>query len=215
MIGRLLALAAVGAAALVLAASAAAYWSAPGAGMGAGATGGLDQVAGVATSVAGTVASGTFDVSWTPIALPAGVTPTYVVERRQGSKTWTVCTTTAARCTLTGIPDGSSTFRVTAGLNAWTGATSAPTAPLTIETNGPTITAHPPAATTAKAATFSFSLPVFGAFRCRLDGGAQTACTDPQAYSALAVGTHTFEVRAMDAYGSLTQPSTWTWVVNP
>ena len=215
MIRRLLILMVTGASALILAASAAGYWSAPGAGTGAGATGGLDQVTGVATSVTGTVASGTFDVTWTPVAVPAGVTPSYVVERIAGAAVTTVCTTTAARCTLSAIADGSAAYRVTAGLNAWAGAASAATAAVNVESAAPAITAGPPDHTTARKPQFSFSEAPYATFRCRLDGGAQTVCTSPTVYTGLAPGTHTFEVRAADAYGSLTEPATRTWVIDP
>jgi large repetitive protein len=202
-------------AALALAASAAAYWSAPGAGTGAGATGGLDQVTGVVASVAGTVAAGTFDVSWTPVAVPAGVAPAYVVERVAGTATTTICTTTAHTCTLTGVADGAAAYRVTAVLNAWTGAPSAATPTVTVQSAAPVITAGPPAHTTQTKPQFTFSDAPFTAFRCRLDGGAQTACTSPRTYTGLAPGTHTFEVAAMDAYGSLTQAAARTWTIDP
>lgn len=215
MIRRLLILVVAGLAVLALAASAAACWSAPGAGTGAGATAGLDQVTGVATSVTGTVASGTFDVTWTPVTVPAGVIPTYVVERRVGSATTTVCTTTAARCTLAGIADGSASYRVTAVLNAWTGATSAATAAVNVLSAAPAISEHPPAETQLKKPTFTFSEPPYTAFRCRLDGGTPTPCADSHSYSAQPPGTHTFEVRAVDAYGSLTAAAAYTWIIDP
>ena len=215
MIRRLLVVAAVGAAALWLAASAAAYWSAPGAGTGAGATGGLDQVTGVATSVTGTVASGAFDVTWTPVAVPPGVTPAYVVERVAGAAAATVCTTAAARCTLAGVADGAASYRVTATLNAWTGPASAATPAVTVLSAAPSITAGPPAHTTQVKPQFSFTAPPYTAFRCRLDGGAQTACTSPKTYTGLAPGPHTFEVWAADAYGSLTEAATRAWVIDP
>jgi hypothetical protein len=211
---RLLALTAVGLVALALAASAGAYWSAPGAGTGAGATGGLDQVAGVTTAVTGTVATGTFDVAWTPVATPAGVTPTYVVERVAGATATAVCTTTADRCTLTGIADGSAAYRVTAALNAWAGAASAATAPVNVLSAAPAITDGPPAHTMQTKPQFSFAEAPYTTFRCRLDTGAQTACTSPRVYSGLGLGTHTFEVWAVDPYGSLTQPATRTWVID-
>jgi hypothetical protein len=212
---RLLIALAVGVAGLGLASTASAYWSATAAGTGAGATGGLGQVTGVATSVTGTVAAGAFDVTWEPVAVPAGVSPTYVVERHAGTRAATVCTTTATGCSLAGIPDGSATYRVIATLNAWSGPAGAFTAPVVVLSAGPVITSHPSAETVAKKPSFIFSEPPYDSFRCRLDGGAPATCPGSIAYPALAPGTHTFEVRAVDAYGTPTQPSTWTWIIDP
>lgn len=215
MIRSLLAIVVAGVAALALAASAAAYWSAPGAGTGSATTGGLDQVTGVATSVAGTVASGSFDVSWTPVAVPAGVAPTYVVERRAGTATTTVCTTVTTRCSLSGMADGSATYRVTARLNAWAGAASAASPALTVLSAPPSISLGPAAHMHTPKAEFRFAEPPYTSFRCRLDTGAQNACASPFEYDNLAVGAHTFEVRAVDAYGSQTQAATWSWIIDP
>jgi hypothetical protein len=212
---RLAAIAIAVAAALVPAATAAGYWSAPGAGIGAGSTGGLDQVAGLTVSVAGTVAVGTFDVAWTPLGLPAGVTPAYVVERRVGTTTTTVCTTTSPRCTLTGLPDGTATYRVSARLNAWSGAVSIASPAIKVLSAPPTIASGPPAHIRSPKAGFTFAESPYTAFLCRLDGGADAPCTSPFEYVGLAPGPHTFEVRAVDAYGSATQPATWSWTADP
>ena len=215
MIRRLLILIAAGAVTLAVTASAAAYWSAPGAGTGAGATGGLDRVTGVATSVSGTVASGSFDVTWVPVETPAGVTPTYVVERVVGATATTVCTTSAPGCTLAAVADGSAAYRVTATLHAWAGAASQATPAVNVVSAPPAITSGPPAHTSWTKPQFFFSDASYGAFRCRLDGGAQTACTSPISYPGLTPGPHTFEVWAMDAYGALTQPATRSWIIDP
>jgi hypothetical protein len=83
----------------------------------------------------------------------------------------------------------------------------------------PTISSGPPSPTTETSATFAFSSPVSGAtFQCRLDGAATwTACTSPRTYGSLAVGAHTFRVRAVHAtYGTSAETArSWTIVVAP
>jgi hypothetical protein len=77
------------------------------------------------------------------------------------------------------------------------------------------ITAGPPASTSATSASFGFSSSETGStFGCRLDGAAWTACSSPKVYSTLSAGAHTFEVRAIDAAGNVDPaPPTRTWIV--
>lgn len=66
-----------------------------------------------------------------------------------------------------------------------------------------TIDSGPSGSTTDAAVTFTFSASEAGSkFECRLDSSQESAfqpCASPQAYSSLALGVHTFEVRAVDA----------------
>jgi hypothetical protein len=110
------------------------------------------------------------------------------------------------------VPDGSSSYSVTARLNGWTGATSTST-PIKVVTTPPAITAHPPSSSTATTASFTFTHPNFGSFACRIDAGVVAACASPALSAGLAVGTHTFEVWAADADGALTRPATATWTI--
>ena len=86
---------------------------------------------------------------------------------------------------------------------------------------------HPPQTTitqapsdgTSTSASISFTSSANGStFECKLDTAAFTACTSPKTYTGLALGTHTFQVRATDGGGN-TDPTpasaTWTITANP
>jgi Tol biopolymer transport system component len=78
-----------------------------------------------------------------------------------------------------------------------------------------TITNHPPASTTSTSASFSFGSSESGSsFGCRFDAGAWTPCTSPKAYSGLEHGSHTFQVRAIDAASNVdSTPASYSWTV--
>jgi hypothetical protein len=75
----------------------------------------------------------------------------------------------------------------------------------------------PTATTTSTGATFVFLSPETGStFACSLDSGTFSACVSPQVYSDLAVGQHTFQVRATDAAGNVDQtPASFPWTIEP
>jgi hypothetical protein len=120
--------------------------------------------------------------------------------------------------TYTGLADGSHTFRVRATDPAGNTDGTPASYTWTIDATAPntTITASPANPTNATSASFSFSSTESGStFQCRLDGSAFASCTSPQAYSALAAGSHTFEVRATDSLGNTdATPATYTWTVD-
>src|SRR5207302_406321 len=84
----------------------------------------------------------------------------------------------------------------------------------TIDTVPPvtTITAQPTALANSAAPSFSFSADKAGStFECRIDGGAYASCTSPKAYTFLADGAHTFDVRATDPAGNTGAAASASW----
>ncbi|TXH40910.1 MAG: hypothetical protein E6Q90_12825 [Actinobacteria bacterium] len=78
------------------------------------------------------------------------------------------------------------------------------------------IDSGPSGTTTDTNATVTFSSPAKNpvSFECRIDGAAFSACTSPVSLNGLAVGTHTFEVRAKDTPGNADPtPATASWTV--
>jgi hypothetical protein len=119
--------------------------------------------------------------------------------------------------TYSGLADGAHAFRVRAtdpanntgpeALYTWTVDTVAPP--------GPAIGGGPPAATNQTGATFVFSdgETVVG-FSCRIDSATFAPCSSPKSYAGLADGPHTFAVRAQDAAGNPSSPSSYDWTVD-
>jgi hypothetical protein len=86
---------------------------------------------------------------------------------------------------------------------------------------------HPPQTTitqapndgTSTSPSIAFSSSAGGStFECKLDSGAFAPCTSPKSYSGLALGTHTFQVRATDT-NAITDPTpataSWTITATP
>lgn len=125
----------------------------------------------------------------------------------------------------TGLSAGAHTFQVrasdqngadpTPASYTWTVDTTPPPA----DTVPPetTITSGPPAASTSTSASFAFtSSEANSTFQCSLDGAPRVACTSPQAYTGLSIGSHTFGVWATDAAGNTdATAATQTWSVSP
>jgi hypothetical protein len=120
--------------------------------------------------------------------------------------------------TYTGLADGPHTFRVFARNGSWFDRIPASrswrvdaTAPDTTITSGPDAGGR----STLTTAQLGFGASEPGAtFECRLDGGAFAPCTSPRSLSGLAVGDHTFEVRARDTAGNADpSPASRSWTV--
>jgi hypothetical protein len=78
----------------------------------------------------------------------------------------------------------------------------------------PTITSKPANRTNETSAKFAFSTGSGLTYQCSLDGASFSACSSPKSYSALAVGSHTFQVRARRASGELSSAASYTWVID-
>ncbi len=84
-----------------------------------------------------------------------------------------------------------------------------------------TILLNPTNPSTSTSATFSFTgsddVTPSGSltFEVKLDNGVFTAATSPRVFTGLSSGTHTFQVRAVDATGNVDPtPASYTWVVD-
>jgi hypothetical protein len=88
----------------------------------------------------------------------------------------------------------------------------------TIRTTPPTttITSGAQGTTSATSARFAFTSSEAGStFQCQLDGGTWTACSSPESYSSLALGAHTFSVRATDRAGNVDPtPPVANWTID-
>ena len=84
-----------------------------------------------------------------------------------------------------------------------------------IDTTPPdtTISAHPPNPNFSTAASFSFICNESSCiFECNLDSAGWSGCSSPQNYCGLSGGSHTFEVRAIDAAGNVdSTPASFSW----
>jgi hypothetical protein len=92
---------------------------------------------------------------------------------------------------------------------------AAPVAPSDTTPPDTTITSGPAASTSSTGATFAFSSTEAGStFQCRVDAAAYAPCSSPKSYTGLAVGSHSFSVRATDAAGNTdASPAVRAWTV--
>jgi hypothetical protein len=126
---------------------------------------------------------------------------------------FTACSSTP---TYSGLTAGPHVFEVTAIDSA--GNVGAPPAVWnwTIKTQAPTFTivSGPPMMTNSPTATFVFSSPDPGVtYLCKL-APATTYTPCPPTFTGLTNGPYTLMVEAMDPYGNVSQPQTYTWTVD-
>jgi hypothetical protein len=78
-----------------------------------------------------------------------------------------------------------------------------------------TITSGASGSVNSSSASFSFTSTQAGStFECSLDGAAFASCASPKAYSALANGSHTFQVRAIYTGNTDPTPASQDWIVD-
>ncbi|MBI5022992.1 MAG: hypothetical protein HZC05_02405 [Candidatus Magasanikbacteria bacterium] len=76
------------------------------------------------------------------------------------------------------------------------------------------INSKPSLSTVSTSATFGFFANESATFECKLDTGIFAVCTSPKIYDGLSVGSHTFQVRAIDTAGNVdATPDSYTWTI--
>ena len=154
----------------------------------------------------------------TTASLAFSATESATFECRLDAGAWSACTSPKA---YTGLAVGVHTFDVratdTAGNTDLSPASRGWTVTAPSDTTAPdtTITSGPTGSGPATSAALAFTASEAGStFECRLDGGTWASCPSPKSYAAMAVGAHTFDVRATDAAGNIdASPATRTWTV--
>jgi hypothetical protein len=75
---------------------------------------------------------------------------------------------------------------------------------------------RPAPSSKSTSAEFTYEAPTATSYECRLDAEAFATCPvgGPQTYTALAEGSHTFQVRGRNASGPDPTPASYTWMVD-
>jgi hypothetical protein len=153
-----------------------------------------------------------------PASLSANATPTFSFA--EGDATGFACSldggsfgSCPSPFTAPALTDGPHSFAVH-GTNG-TSVSQNSTYTWTINTVAPTITASPSNPSANGSPSFSFTDASYSSFKCRLDAAASfTACASPVLLGALADGSHTFRVEAIDGDGAATTFASSTWTID-
>jgi len=125
--------------------------------------------------------------------------------------------TSGARSYAGPIAPGVHSFRVAAQSGATT--TDPAVWTWTIDTTpppAPTIVNHPADPTDQTSAAFSQADSETGVdYQCKLDGGSFQSCGGGKSYSGLALGGHTYQVKALDKAGNASGPTSFSWTIVP
>ncbi len=136
--------------------------------------------------------------TWAFSANEAGVT----FACRVDTGSFTVC---SSPLTLSALNQGPHTFDVRA-TDAAGNVGAVASRSITVDTDAPQTTidsaTSSPTNDTTPTFTFSSSEPAGATFECRVDAAAFAPCTSPFTTVALTPGSHTFEIRAIDAAGN-------------
>ena len=134
---------------------------------------------------------------------------------RIDSGSWASCTSPKAYSSLA---SGNHTFEVRATDPVGNADASPAARSFSIDIAAPQtqIDSGPSGTTNNASPSIGFSSSESGStFECRIDAGAWASCTSPKAYTSLAAGNHTFEVRATDGVGNLdTTPASRSFQVD-
>ncbi len=124
----------------------------------------------------------------------------------------------ATGVTATVLGDQTTNLRVTATDTAGNASACSALRSYTEDSTPPDtqIDTSPPDPSSDNTGDFEFSSTLGGiSFQCRVDTASFTACSSPHATAALSDGSHTFEVRAVDAANNVDRfPSLYTWTVD-
>ncbi|MFM8829296.1 MAG: Ig-like domain-containing protein, partial [Actinomycetota bacterium] len=143
----------------------------------------------------------------------AGTGETYACAIDSGA--FAACTSPLTASTLA---DGAHTFKV-ALVDAAGNRGSATTFGFTVDTvapsSAPSITSSPSTPSGNRSSSIAFSGAQAGeTYECKVDSGAWSACTSPEAIGPLADGSVTFSVRRVDAAANAGPAATATWTVD-
>jgi hypothetical protein len=136
--------------------------------------------------------------------------PTATFQCKLDAGAFAACTSPHA---YSGLAGGPHTFTVQATDASGTGEASHT---WTIDTVAPaaTITGKPSNPSKLNSASFMFTASEPSTFQCKLDDAAIESCISPKAYTALADGQHTFQVKATDQAGNSGAAAAYTWSID-